>query len=368
MIRALLLTIVIWFLLGSTVVFGESLAPAHIISLSRDKVTERSVLQQDRSGWVKIDQNIIVGSYNNEWVEAYSLKKQAPLWWISVQSALSVPAIASQDLKYVYLAFIDGSVMKVELSSGKELWKVKLDSHLNHGMALSDAGLVCFSSRQKLYLLDFKTGEKQWVYDPTVVVDIVLEGGAAPVVKDGAIFIGLADGRVQSVDMSGTLQWSIDGLDFNSSAKFKDVVGEIVVGSGALLFTRADGYVFCFKYSSNEQTILWKDKLSVVHTSKLSVKDSGKYIVTSADSVFFYDIKDGSKTKQDLYGTNFSLYETQSYLFAVSSQGMIQAIKDGKLSFVKDLQANISRGAFIYNGRVYFASSHKKLYGFEFID
>ncbi len=368
MIRTLFLTIIIWCLLGTSLLFAERIAPAHIISLSKDKITAKSVMQKDRSGWVKMDQNIIVGSYNDQWVEAYSLKKQSPLWWLKTSSMLSVPAQASLDSKYVYLAFYDGSLMKVDLQSGKEIWQVKLDSHLNHGMTLTDSGVVCFSARQKLYLLDSATGEKQWVYDPSVVVDIVLEGGASPVVKDGAIFIGLADGRVQSVDMSGGLIWSIDNLDFGSSSKFKDVVGELVVGSSSLIYTRADGYVFSFKYSQDSQALLWKDKLTSIYTSKLSVKDPSKYIVTSNDAIFLYDVKDGSKTKQELLGTNFSLYETQSYLFAISSQGVVQALKDGKLSFVKDLQAELSQGAFIYNDRVYFASSHKKLYGFEFVD
>ena len=368
MIRTLFLAIFIWFLLGSSVLFGQRIAPAHVISLSQDKVTGQSVMQKDRSGWVKIGQNIIVGSYNEDWVEAYSLKKQDPLWWLKTDSSLSIPALASADSKFVFLAFMDGSVMKVDLGSGKVVWRVKLDSHLNHGMALSDSGLICFSSTQKLYLLDLDSGEKQWVYDPTVAVDIVLGGGAAPVVKDGSIFIGLADGRVQSVDMTGTLLWSIEGLDFGTSSKFRDVIGELVVGSNTILYTRADGYVFCFRYSQDEQSLVWKDKLTTVYTSKLSIKDPSKYIVTSSDTVFFYDIKDGSKTKQELYGTNFSLYETQSYLFTISSQGVVQALKDGVLSYTKDLQADLSSGAFIYNGRVYFASSHKKLYGFEFVD
>ena len=368
-IKTILLSIIIWCLAGSSVLLGERLGEAHLINLSKDPVVQKSVSTLDRSGWVKIDNNILIGSYNENWVEAYSLKTQSPLWWLPVDSLMSIPAVSSSDSKFVYLAFIDGTVMKVETKSSKVIWQVKLDSHLNRAMTLSVAGLVCFSATQKLYLLDINSGEKQWVYDPAVVTDLLLDMAASPVVKDNEIFIGLSDGKLQSIDLSsGNLLWSIDGLEFSSTSRFKDVVGDIVVVSDTILFTRADGYVFCFKYSSSEQTLLWKDKLTVAYSSKLSVKDPSKYIVSSSGGLFFYNIKDGTRTKQELYGTNFYIYETQSYLFALSSEGVVQAVKDGRVSFIKDLQTHLSRSTFIYNDRIYFASSHKKLYGFEFID
>ena len=70
--------------------------------------------------------------------------------------------------------------------------------------------------------------------------------------------------------------------------------------------------------------------------------------------------------KVNLGSTVSYLYETQSYIFTLSNDGIVSAIKDDKLVWNYDLQTNLVSSPFIYASRIYVVSSYKNLYGFEF--
>ena len=353
---------------GSICFARSQLSSANILSLSKTENTSLDLSKLDRAGWTKFNDNFLVGSYNDEWVEVYSLKKHEPYSWIKVSSSLSTPVLVSEEDGniYFYLALQDSSIVKVDFKTGSILWQTKLDSYVNRSMSVYKNSLICFSSSQKLYSLNISTGEQQWIYDSGISSDIILEGGASPVVKSIGVFVGYSSGDIHCVSLQGDLLWKFDFQD-SSGSKFKDVVGTILVQDNMVVFSRADGYVICFDYSSQEKPLIWKDKLIGVSTSRSSLKDNDLFYVASFDKqLVLYSIKDGSNKKVNLISTVSYLYETQSYIFTLSNDGIVSAVKDGKLVWNYDLQTNLVSSPFIYASRIYVVSSYKNLYGFEF--
>lgn len=154
------------------------------------------------------------------------------------------PAISGD---IIYAAAADGEVLAVNRISGKKLWEVELEFSLSGGVGVYENtlllgtsegyvikldagdGELLWSSRLqgevlaapqgdgkvvvaqtydgKLQGLDFFTGEKLWVHDSNVPV-LTVRGTSTPILRDGVVFAGFANGKVLAFETStGAVLW-----------------------------------------------------------------------------------------------------------------------------------------------------------------
>lgn len=128
-----------------------------------------------------------------------------------------------------------------------------------------DGVMYVTSAWSVVYALDAKTGAELWVHDPEVdravgvnaCCDVVNRGVA---VWDGKVYVGVIDGRVQSLDAkTGELVWSIVSVDqskpYTITGAPRVVDGKVLIGNGgAELGVR--GYLSA--YDADTGDLVWR--------------------------------------------------------------------------------------------------------------
>jgi len=123
------------------------------------------------------------------------------LWQASVgdsQQAVFSPAVTSDG---IYAAAADGTVTRLDGSSGKQVWRIDAGERLSSGVG-ADRNLVVVGSRKGEVLAFDTRGVAQWK------AQISSEVLAAPQVSDAVVVVRSADGRIFGLDAKdGKRKW-----------------------------------------------------------------------------------------------------------------------------------------------------------------
>ncbi|MDH1221484.1 outer membrane protein assembly factor BamB [Aeromonas caviae] len=145
----------------------------------------------------------------------------------------------------IYAAARDGDVTAFERESGKELWSVDLadlpinadkrSARLSGGLVSRYGKLFLGSENGVVYALNEANGEVLW--QTTVPGEVV----ASPAVEDGRVVVLTTSGRLVALDTDeGKLQWTLSEeqppLTLRSA-------GAPIITNGAVIYGRADGKV-----------------------------------------------------------------------------------------------------------------------------
>ncbi len=147
----------------------------------------------------------------------------------------------------IYVASADGEVVSIDRNTGKEQWSIDLDVRISGGVGVyentlllggndgsvmqlsaSDGSLnwttrvngevlappqgngrvvVAQSYEGRVQGLDFKTGEKLWVFNSNVPV-LTVRGTSTPILSNNMVYVGFASGRVLSLESTtGAVTW-----------------------------------------------------------------------------------------------------------------------------------------------------------------
>ena len=173
-------------------------------------------------------------SSNDDRYEPAPLTEYAPgmsvraVWSTSIGSGSGlgfVPAVVGDA---VYAATPDGSVAKVELSSGRVLWKASVDTKLSAGVGSDGTTTVVASPLGEVIAFD-DTGKVKWKAQATSDVSI------APVVGYGAVVVRSGDYRIQAFNIeTGERLWSLQrpgpALALRSNAQMVMAEGLVITG------------------------------------------------------------------------------------------------------------------------------------------
>lgn len=145
----------------------------------------------------------------------------------------------------IYAAARDGDVTAFDRTSGKELWSVDLadlpinadkrSARLSGGLVARYGKLFLGSENGVVYALNEENGEVLW--QTSVPGEVV----ASPAVEDGRVVVLTTSGRLVALDTDeGKLQWSLSEeqppLTLRST-------GAPIITNGAVIYGRADGKV-----------------------------------------------------------------------------------------------------------------------------
>ena len=150
------------------------------------------------------------------------------VWSTSIGSGSGlgfVPAVVGDA---VYAATPDGSVAKVELSSGHILWKADADTKLSAGPGSDGTTTVVASPVGEIIAFD-DTGKVKWKARASSDVDI------APVVGYGAVVVRSGDYRIQAYNIeTGERLWSLQrpgpALALRSTSQMIMAEGLVITG------------------------------------------------------------------------------------------------------------------------------------------
>lgn len=217
------------------------------------------------------------------------------------------------------VAFIpggDGVLRAVRVSNGDVLWEYKASEELVTAPVIFGEKVIIASQTEGVFAVDRNTGKWIWQYRRDPPNGFSIRGTATPVVSDGQVFMGFADGSLVALGLEdGVARWerrlttsggtqfldvdttvAVDGRGHVFAASIKDGVfgldaktGDIewntarpgitaVLLSGSTLFLSGDGYLSAME--TRKGRLVWSLDLSD-RTSKGRIGNAGRTLTLS---------------------------------------------------------------------------------------
>ena len=212
-------------------------------------------------------------------------------WEIDLDTTISsaLTAIAGQ----VYLATGNGEVIALDQGDGSEEWRSRVSSEVLAAPQANRQLLIVQSVDGRVTALDRATGAERWVYTSSQP-SLTLRGTGTPMVIDPVSFVGLANGRLATLDnRSGQPLWEMQIATPQGRSEVErlvDLSGQPVISpDGRLFVTSYNGRVVALEATQGD--VLWEADLSSRHTPIL-VGDF-LFVVTDDSQVVALDANSG---------------------------------------------------------------------------
>lgn len=211
-------------------------------------------------------------------------------WEINLDAPVSsaITAIAGQ----VYLGTRNGEVIALNQRDGSELWRARVSSQVLAAPQANQQLLVVQSIDGQVTALDRASGAERWVYTSSQPA-LTLRGTGTPMVIDPVSFIGLANGRLATLDnRSGQPLWDMQVATPRGRSevdRLVDLSGQPVLSpDGRLFVTSYNGRVVALEATQGD--LLWEANISSRHTPILVgnllfvVTDNSHVVALNADN------------------------------------------------------------------------------------
>lgn len=316
----------------------------------------------DEAGWAVVD-GVLVGAVDRQWATGFDLKAQRHLWWLKLDSSLAAPVTAFGD--DVILGLRNGELLRVQAKTGQLKWMQKLGRFIARPMALAKSTLVVINVDQKVFALDFATGNRKWVFDAGKPASLNLQGETGALIRGSEVFVGIADGRILSIDFdNGRLNWQFNpGF---SEFRFKNIIEQMALIDNRLVFARYDGLLAALNVGSGQRRLLWQQNLPSL--TQMTVRDGMIYLGSLNGELYSVDSRSGKKVWSASFGeTVTALAGGERLLYAAGSNGRIAALRnsDGQILWHDDLGSSINHAPLLVGEFIYFPTGMKNLYGYR---
>ncbi len=184
---------------------------------------------------------------NNGDVEAFDRFTGKSLWDIDVDTKLTAGVGAGGGL--VVVATGDGYVLGLNADSGEQLWKTSVASEVLAAPQTDGELVAVVTVDGHLKGLDAKTGTERWRYAATAPA-LSLRASGAPVIANGAVIAGFANGKVIAVNQeNGKPLWEARAAVPKGSSEIErliDVGADLLVSDKVLYVATYQGLLSGF--------------------------------------------------------------------------------------------------------------------------
>lgn len=265
----------------------------------------------------------------------------------------------------VFVGTLGGDFVALDEGNGEVDWQVSVDGSLE-SRAVFSGGRIFFSSGQDVLMaLDATTGKRLWDYRRALPEYFTMKGSGEPVVEDGVVYCGFADGVLAALqEDSGEVIWQADLS--GGKTEFTDVDTQPIIAGGRIYAASYDGGVYALERSSGDP--LWHRPISGV--ADLVYGEGKLYLATARGRIITLDAEDGEpggwsfKFKDD---SPVAIAATDLYLFVSTASGPLYALD--RLSGVALTRWSPSHGfnapVALGPSRGYTLSNGGYLYGFD---
>ena len=109
----------------------------------------------------------------------------------------------------LFVGTSEGKIVALNAYSGDKLWEYRTGDELVTRPVLGEGLIFVVSAADTLYAVDAATGAWKWQYRRDFTGDFSIRGAARPLVLDGKVFAGFADGYAVSLDVKdGGVLWA----------------------------------------------------------------------------------------------------------------------------------------------------------------
>ncbi|TVP48163.1 MAG: outer membrane protein assembly factor BamB [Halomonas sp.] len=214
-------------------------------------------------------------------------------WEVNLDTPISsaLNAIAGQ----VYLGTRNGEVIALDQRDGSETWRARVSSEVLAAPQANQQLLVVQSIDGQVTALDRASGAERWVYTSSQPA-LTLRGTGTPMVIDQVSFVGLANGRLATLDnRNGQPLWDMQVATPRGRSevdRLVDLSGQPVISpDGRLFVTSYNGRVVALEATQGD--LLWEANLSSRHTPILV--GNLLFVVTDNSHVVALDANSGQE-------------------------------------------------------------------------
>lgn len=163
-----------------------------------------------------IYEGILYAGHGNGYMMAYDLENGRELWRKNDEGAYHAgPKVYNGMLIY---GTRQGRVFARDYLTGELIYSVDLESSIESVPVIENGRLFFHLRNHRVFSLDAATGKILWAYRRSVPFTTTVQGVSRPLVYEGKVIIGFADGSVAALNIEdGVLLWDIrlgDGSNF----------------------------------------------------------------------------------------------------------------------------------------------------------
>jgi outer membrane protein assembly factor BamB len=215
-----------------------------------------------------IHQNIVfVGNQSGEML-AFELQSGRELWSAYDRSTYHAAPVAYQD--QIIYGTVQGRVVSRHQSTGQLKYEIDLGASIESAGEIADGRILFHLRNHQIFCLDVETGKILWAYRRAVQQQTTLQGASRPLVHEGRVYVGFADGHGAAFSLEdGLLLWE---TRLGQAQKFMDVDTDPLIfmdqlymgagGSGYSLLDPATGQlIYQLPYQVSVEAKTWNQQL-----------------------------------------------------------------------------------------------------------
>ncbi len=200
-------------------------------------------------------------------------------WTLNLGRELSAGPGVGNDILVVGTP--EGSVIALDKSNGTQLWDVRLSSEILSPPIVDNDQVIVRAQDGRVYALDASNGKRNWLFD-TNIPGLTLRGNSKPVVKAGRVYIGFDNGKVAAIKQeSGDVIWSQNVIETDGKtelARIVDIDGDMALIATDLYLSSAIGKTIAVATESGR--VMWE-----------ADNGSAKGVTASRNNLYLLDLE-----------------------------------------------------------------------------
>jgi outer membrane protein assembly factor BamB len=332
-----------------------------MIKMNPDLDKIKPLAESDNGGFV-IRGDVIIGSFDQNYVRAYNKETKKNVWWFKTEGELTAPPLLVEG--NLFFSTRSGNLTALNASTGELLWTTQLDSYSERPLTLSNGFLYIVTTSQVAYAIELKSGKRLWVHDAGFPDGVIVRRPPAPLIHDGRVIIGLSTGELLALKIEdGKRLWRYN--PFYQESRFKDVIGEMIVHNGRLIISRYDGLIAMIDFDQERQ-VIWQSRQTSVSTSTFR---SGRYYVglTNGEILCFDATSGRINWRTTPASTPAFMLASETYLYVIGTNGRISALdsSSGQFQWGDNLGSRIGTAPIVNSDQMYIGTGFRNIYAYK---
>ena len=261
---------------------------------------------------------------DGEEVWSVDLRKSADGFFSSKAPALLSGGV-SQAYGKLYIGTEHGEVIALDINDGSELWRVKVPGEVIAPVGTGEGLLFVNTASGLLIALHPDNGEERWKFEQEVP-PLTLRGVSTPIVANGGVIFGSADGKLNVViAKSGLEAWRQSVATSTGASELErliDVDTQPLMANGVIYSLAYNGNLIAAEMQSGK--ISWRKEYSAFQN--MAMEGLTLYLTDVNDHIYAVDARNGDQKWENTSLTRRGLtggYVAGDYLVMGDTEGWL---------------------------------------------
>jgi outer membrane protein assembly factor BamB len=219
--------------------------------------------------------------------------------WRSSSADTKLSAGAGASATTIAVATEEGEVIALDAADGKERWRARVSSEVLAAPAVGSGLVLVRSVDNRVFAFGEQDGRRRWLYQRTPS-SLIVRAPAGIVIQGDTAYVGFTGGRLAALALSnGAVRWEATVALPKGATELErvtDVIGDPSVQGREVCVAAYQGRVACYEASSGRQ--LWARDMSSLSGVGLDARYA--YVSDEKGTVHALDRSNGrSVWKQD---------------------------------------------------------------------